>query len=73
MPANTVQMGEVKTLLNYFFDNNEKLQEKGIVPVSVGLEAQPGIGKTSVIEQVAAERGMNYVCLSLSQLEEAGD
>ena len=73
MPANTVQMGEVKSLLNYFIDNNEKLQEKGIMPVSVGLEAQPGIGKTSVVEQVAEERGMNYVCLSLSQLEEAGD
>lgn len=72
--ANKVSMGEVKSLLNYFIENNVKLQEeKGIMPISIGLEAQPGIGKTSIIEQVATERGMNYICLSLSQLEEAGD
>lgn len=29
--------------------------------------------KTSVVEQVAQERGMTYIKLNLAQLEEAGD
>ena len=68
-----ISMGDVKGLLNYAFDNNKKLQERGIMPIAIGLEATAGIGKTSVVEQVAKERGMTYVKLSLAQLEEAGD
>lgn len=66
-------MGAVKNLLNYTIDNNIKLQEKGKRPISIGLEASAGIGKTSIVEEVAEERGMNYVTLSLSELDEAGD
>ena len=73
MAKNTVSMKNVKDLLYFTIDNNIRLQEEGDNPVSIGLEAGPGIGKTSVVEQVAKERGMGYTKLSLSQLEEAGD
>lgn len=66
-------MGKVKDLLNYTIDNNLALEEKGKAPIAVSLEAPAGIGKTSVIEQVAKERGMQFVKLSLSQVEETGD
>lgn len=67
-------MSQVKNLLSYTIDNNIRIQEENNdIPVSVGLEAGPGVGKTSVVEQVAKEKGMNYTKLSLSQLEEAGD
>ena len=66
-------MDQVKTLINYTIDNNLRLQEEGKMPIAISLEASAGIGKTSVVEQVAKDRGMTYVKLSLAQFEEAGD
>lgn len=43
--ANTVSMREVKKLLNYAIDNNLKLEEKGVTPIAISLEAQAGIGR----------------------------
>lgn len=73
MAVREISMGEVKHLLNYYIDNNKELQEMGERPIAVGLEAVAGIGKTSIVEEVAKERGMNYVSICLSQFEEAGD
>ena len=70
---NTVSMKQVNSLLNYTIDNNIKLQENGKVPIAVSLEASAGIGKTSIVEQVAKERGMGFTKLSLHEMEEAGD
>ena len=69
----TIPMSEVKNLLNYTIDNNIKLQEEGKYPIAVSLEADAGIGKTSVVRQVADERGMGFTQLNLSQLDEPGD
>lgn len=71
--ANTVSMREVKKLLNYAIDNNLKLEEKGVTPIAVSLEAQAGIGKTSIVQQVAEERNMGFTKLSLHELDETGD
>jgi len=73
MSANTISMSQVKNLINYTIDNNFKLQEEGKDPIAIGLEATAGIGKTSIVEQVAREREMGYTKIPLSQLEEAGD
>lgn len=73
MSKNTITMTRAKELLNYTIANNIKLQENGDMPIAFGLEATPGIGKTSLVEQVAHENGMSYVKLNLGQLEEAGD
>ena len=73
MGKNSITMTRAKELLNYTIANNFALQENGEVPIAFGLEATPGIGKTSLVEQVANERGMTYVKLNLGQLEEAGD
>ena len=66
-------MSEAKRTLNFAIDRNFKLQEEGITPVAVCLEAEAGIGKTSLVEQVAKERNMTYVKISLHEMEEAGD
>ena len=71
--ANTVSMREVKKLLNYAIDNNLKLEEKGVTPIAVSLEAQAGIGKTSIVQQIAEERGMGFAKISLHELDETGD
>lgn len=66
-------MEQVKNLLNYTIDNNNKLQENGVTPIAISLEATAGIGKTSIVEQVAKERNMNFTKLSLHEMDEPGD
>lgn len=73
MTKNTISLSKAKELLSYTIANNFKLQEDGITPIAYGLESSPGIGKTSIVEQVANEKNMTYVKLDLAQLEEAGD
>lgn len=71
--SKTIKMNEVKRLINYTIDNNLNLQSNGKTPIAVCLEAVAGIGKTSILEQVAQERGMTYSKISLHELEEVGD
>ena len=69
MATNTVSMREVKNILNYMIDNNLKRQEDGKMPIAMSLEASAGIGKTSIVQQVAEERGMKVTKLNMSQLQ----
>ena len=64
---------EIKKLINYTIDNNAVLEKDGKRPIAICLEADAGIGKTSIVEQVAQEREMTFTKLSLHELEEAGD
>ena len=73
MATNTVTMSQVKNLINYTIDNNLKLQKEGKMPIAVSLEASAGIGKTSILQQVAEERNMSFTKISLHEMEEAGD
>lgn len=73
MANETISMGQVKRLINYTIDNNIELEKNGKDAIAVGFEAEAGIGKTSIIEQVAEERGMGFTKISCSQLEEVGD
>lgn len=64
---------ELKPLLKYIINNNDTLEAKGITPVSVNIISDAGIGKSSIIEEIAREFDANYVKLSLAQLTESGD
>ena len=70
---NEMTISEFTGVLNYLLDNNKELQEKGLTPIAIGIEGEAGIGKTSLIQQVAEQRGMTLCKLNLSQLEEVGD
>lgn len=73
MATTTVSMKEVNSLVNYTIDNNIKLEEKGLTPIAISLEASAGIGKTSILQQIAKERNMGFTKISLHEMEEAGD
>lgn len=73
MAKEVIPMKRVKELLNHTIDNNLKLEERGITPIAVSFEGEAGTGKTSVVRQVASERGMNFVKLNFAQIDEAGD
>jgi hypothetical protein len=64
---------ELKETINHFIKNNRYLQSKGQTPVAVNVEGEAGIGKTSAIQQLAAENELSLVKLNLAQIEELGD
>ena len=66
-------LNEFKEVFTYLLDNNKQLEDKGLRPIAVGLEGEAGVGKTSIIEEIATERGMTMVKVNLAQLEEIGD
>lgn len=74
MNANTkLNVDELKTLVKYMVSNNQQIQELGKNPVAINVESPAGIGKTSVITQIAQELNMDFVKLNLAQIEEIGD
>ena len=73
MTNNEMTLNEFKEVFTYLLDNNKQLEDKGLRPIAVGLEGEAGVGKTSIIEEIATERGMTMVKVNLAQLEEIGD
>jgi hypothetical protein len=71
--ANEITLNEFKEILEYMITQNSKLQQQGKSPIAVGIEGPAGVGKTSIIEQIANEHSMTMCKLNLSQLEEVGD
>lgn len=71
--SKTISLLEAKRVINFMIDNNIQMQEKGVTPIAVALESDPGIGKTSLVEQIAEERKMRIVKLNLAQMDEVGD
>ena len=70
---NSINLEEFTEIFGYLINNNKRLQDEGKKTSSVGLEGPAGIGKTAIVEQIAKERGMTFIKLNLSQLEEIGD
>lgn len=71
--ATKISMKEAEDLLNFTIDNNRQLQDSGQTPLAISFTGDHGIGKTSLVEQVAKKRGMTITKLSLHELEEVGD
>lgn len=65
---------QIRDLINYTIANNIKKQEEfGKTPTALNLIGEAGIGKTSIVREIAAEKNMNFVKLNLAQLDEVGD
>jgi hypothetical protein len=63
----------MKDFLNHIIDNNRYIQGQGKTPVSTEVIGDSGLGKTSIVLQVAEEHNLNFVKLNLAQIEEVGD
>lgn len=70
---NRINLQEFKNIFNYIVKNNARLVAEGKKPTAIGMEAEAGVGKTSLIEQIAEENNMTFVKLNLSQLDEISD
>lgn len=64
---------ETKEFLRHIIENNKVLQANNKPPVSVEVEGNSGIGKTSSIKQLSEELKLDFVKLNLAQIEELGD
>lgn len=71
--TNQMTLNEFKGVFSYLLDNNKVLEDKGLPPIAIGVEGEAGIGKTTLIEDVAKSRGMTLCKINLAQLEEIGD
>jgi len=69
----SLNIDEAKEFLSHIVTNNRYLQENKKLPVAVEVIGDSGIGKTSMILQVAKELDLNLVKLNLAQIEELGD
>lgn len=68
-----MNLEEIKSTINYLLDNNLNLIEKGQNKIAINIVGEAGCGKTSIIQQIAEERGAGYKRLCISELEEIGD
>jgi nucleoside-triphosphatase THEP1 len=64
---------EAKNFLGHIIDNNRFLQKSGKSLVSTEVVGDSGLGKTSIVLQLAQEKGLSFVKLNLAQIEELGD
>ena len=69
----SLNINEAKEFLTHIVKNNRFLQENKKLPVATEIIGDSGIGKTSMVLQVAEELDLNLVKLNLSQIEELGD
>jgi len=64
---------ELESFLLHIINTNKELQIDGKVPIAVNVEGVAGIGKTSLIHQIAEKQNLQCVKVNLAQLEELGD
>lgn len=69
----SLKVSQIKSVLHHVINNNRFLQENRKKKNSILIESPPGIGKTSIVEQVASEVGLSFVKINLSNVEQAGD
>lgn len=71
--TNTITLDEFSEIFKYLLNNNRKLIDSGKKPTAVGITGAAGLGKTTVIQDLAISLGMTFVKVCLSEIEEISD
>ena len=69
----SLNTSELKDFVKQIIENNRYIQEKDMTPVAVNVEGDHGLGKTTVISQIAQEEGLDFVKINVAQLDELSD
>lgn len=69
----SLDSAEMVDFLQHIIDNNRYLQKGGKKVVSTEVIGESGLGKTSVVLQIAEKNELQVVKLNLAQIEELGD
>lgn len=70
---NELTLNEFKDTFKYLINNNKRLVESGKSPIAIGIEGVAGLGKTSILQELATELGMTFIKINLSEIEEISD
>ena len=65
----SLKASQVKDVLYHIIKNNRYLESLGKKKNSILIESDAGIGKTSIVQQVAEECGLGFVKVNLSNIE----
>lgn len=68
-----LNIDELKAFIGHMVETNKVLQSTGKFPVTIEVEGESGIGKTSSIKQLAEEHELDFIKVNLAQLDELGD
>lgn len=69
----SLKVSQVKDVLNHIIQNNRYLESRGTKKNTIMIESVAGIGKTSIVQQVAEENNLGFVKINLSNIEQSGD
>ena len=69
----SLNTAELKDFVKQIMDNNRYIQNKGMTPVAINVEGDHGLGKTTVVSQIAQEEGLDFVKINVAQLDELSD
>jgi len=64
---------EMGDFLTHIISNNRFIQNKGMKPVATEVIGDSGLGKTTVVLDIAAKNNLDVVKINLAQIEELGD
>jgi hypothetical protein len=64
---------ELKDFIKHVINNNRFIQAQGKVPTALNVVGNAGLGKTTVVANLAKEEGMQFVKINLAMIEELSD
>ena len=64
---------EMVDFLGHIISNNRHIQKQGKKMVATEVIGDSGLGKTSVVLQIAEKHNLDLVKVNLAQIEELGD
>ena len=64
---------EVYNILHNIIESNDKIMENGGLPVSISVVGVHGIGKTTIIRELANDMGRDFFKLNLAQITEPAE
>ena len=67
-----LNLKEMKETLRFNILNNKFLQERGKKPISYNIIGPAGIGKTTMVKDLANEMSLQMVKINLAQIDEVG-
>lgn len=68
-----LKVSEIKDVLNHIVKNNRFLEKASKKKNSILIESEAGLGKTSIVQQVADENDLGFIKINLSNVEQVGD
>jgi len=64
---------ELKDFIKHVINNNRFIQAQGKVPTALNVVGNAGLGKTTIVSNLAKEESMQFVKINLAMIEELSD